>query len=117
MSDEQQVATAADGVDAEVVEVAVVEDEFLEGELLEDELLGEDDEESDVDVLGDVMVLEEVDTALVLPVWEPTGEPRVDEALDDLVRLDPDDVHQHAAIYADVHERLRDVLSNLGSTA
>lgn len=63
----------------------------------------------------DVLVLEEVDDALVLPVWEPTGEPRVDEALDELTRLEPDDVHQHAEVYAQVHERLRDVLSNLDS--
>lgn len=64
----------------------------------------------------DLLVLEEVDEGgidLVLPVWEPTGEPRVDEALDELTRLDPGDVHQHAPVYADVHERLRDALSNL----
>lgn len=64
----------------------------------------------------DVLVLEEIDEALVLPVWEPTGEPRVDEALDELTRLDPDDVHQHAEVFAHVHERLRDVLSNLDSS-
>jgi len=68
------------------------------------------------DVVDDVLVLEEVDEALVLPVWEPTGEPRVDEALDELTRLDPDDVHQHAEVFAHVHERLRDVLSNLDSS-
>lgn len=68
------------------------------------------------DAVDDVLVLEEVDEALVLPVWEPTGEPRVDEALDELTRLDPGDVHQHAEVFAHVHERLRDVLSNLDSS-
>ena len=30
----------------------------------------------------DFALLEEVEEELVLPVWEPTGEPRVDSALD-----------------------------------
>jgi len=74
------------------------------------------DTELDGDLEEELLVLEEVEQAavdLVLPVWEPTGEPRVDEALDELTRLDPDDVHQHAPVYAEVHERLRDALSNL----
>ncbi len=61
----------------------------------------------------DVMLLEEVDESLVLPVWEPTGEPRVDAALDRLAELDPDDVHQHAAVFDDVHQSLRATLSDL----
>lgn len=131
MSDDQQEPTMVDGpsgeVDLEVVEANEGDrDDVLDDDMLEDsgdDMLEESGDElddgarEDTDAFGDVLVLEEVDNSLVLPVWEPTGEPRVDEALDELVRLDPDDVHQHAAIYADVHERLRDVLSNLGSTA
>ena len=64
----------------------------------------------------DVLVLEEVVESLELPVWEPTGEPRVDEALDGLTRLDPDDVHQHAAVYDDIHQRLRGTLSDLDTS-
>jgi hypothetical protein len=65
----------------------------------------------------DVMLLQEVDNALVLPVWEPTGEPRVDDVLDQLTELDPDDVHQHAEVYTAIHQRLRDTLSDLHTTA
>lgn len=81
-----------------------------------DDLRGDVVDDVSEEAVDDVLVLEEVDEALVLPVWEPTGEPRVDEALDELTRLDPDDVHQHAEVFAHVHERLRDVLSNLDST-
>ena len=60
----------------------------------------------------DVLLLEE-EEPLVLPVWEPTGEPAVDAALDRLVELDPDDVHQHAAVFDDVHRTLRATLTDL----
>lgn len=66
--------------------------------------------------LEDVLVLQEVDQELVLPVWQPTGVVRVDEALDELTRLDPDDVHQHAEVYTTLHQRLRDTLSDLHTT-
>jgi hypothetical protein len=65
----------------------------------------------------DVLLLEEVVDALVLPVWEPTGEPRVDEALDELTRLDPDVVHQHAGVFDGIHQRLRGTLSDLDTSA
>ena len=61
----------------------------------------------------DVLLLEEVEDELVLPVWEPTGEPGVDAALDLLGQLDPDDVHQHAAVFDDIHQRLRATLTDL----
>lgn len=62
----------------------------------------------------DVLLLEEAaDQDLLLPVWEPTGEPGVDAALDLLDRLDPDDVHQHAAVFDEVHQRLRASLTDL----
>lgn len=73
----------------------------------------EDDAEDDDSDLEDVLVLEVVDDALVLPVWEPTGVARVDEALDELTRLDPDDVHHHAEVYDTIHQRLRGTLSDL----
>ncbi|MDQ5973942.1 MAG: hypothetical protein QG661_1151 [Actinomycetota bacterium] len=69
---------------------------------------------SDIDPLDDELVLlEEVEDELVLPVWEPTGEPRVDAALDALSGLDPDDVHSHAAVFDDVHQQLRSALTDL----
>jgi hypothetical protein len=75
-----------------------------------------DDENSDLtapDVLADddVLLLEEGE--LVLAVWEPTGEHRVDAALDLLDQLDPDDIHQHAAVFDEVHQRLRAALTDI----
>lgn len=61
----------------------------------------------------DVLLLEEAEGDLVLPVWEPTGEPGVDAALDLLAQLDPDDVHQHAAVFDGIHQRLRATLTDL----
>jgi hypothetical protein len=49
-------------------------------------------------------------------VWEPTGVARVDETLDELTLLEPDDVHQHAEVYTAVHQRLRDTLSDLDTS-
>ncbi len=65
----------------------------------------------------DVLLLEEVDTALELPVWEPTGEPRVDAALDALSTLDPEDVHDHAPVYDDIYQQLRAALTDLDAPA
>jgi len=65
----------------------------------------------------DVLLLEEVDTTLALPVWEPTGEPRVDEALDSLTTLDPDDVHEHAAVFDEIHQQLRATLTDLDQSS
>lgn len=97
-----------DGKDVE--ETAMVDD-------VEETAMVDDVEEADQELdLEDVLVLEEVEQELVLPVWEPTGVARVDETLDELTRLDPDDVHQHAEVYAAVHQRLRDTLSDLDSS-
>ena len=65
----------------------------------------------------DVLLLDEVDQELVLPMWEPTGEPRVDEALDLLGELDPDDVHRHAQVFDQIHQGLRATLADLDSAS
>lgn len=72
-------------------------------------------EESDGD--EDLLVLESVDEPWELPVWEPTGQARVDEALDGLTRIDLDDVHTHADAYAEIHRHLRDTLSDLDASS
>ncbi len=64
----------------------------------------------------DLLVLESVDEPWELPVWEPTGQARVDEALEGLSRIDLDDVHTHADAYADIHRQLRDTLSDLDAS-
>ncbi len=65
----------------------------------------------------DLVLLEEVEDELVLPVWEPTGEHRVDAALDLLTSLDPDDVATHAPVFDEVHQQLRQTLSDLDAAS
>lgn len=66
----------------------------------------------------DVLLLDEApDQDLVLNVWEPTGEPRVDAALDLLGGLDPDDVGQHAQVFDDIHQQLRGTLADLDAAS
>jgi len=48
-------------------------------------------------------------------MWEPTGEPRVDAALDSLSALDNAEVADHAAVFTEVHGGLRQVLADLDS--
>ena len=68
---------------------------------------------SDIADIDHVMLLDEVEGELVLPVWEPRGEPGVDGALDLLAQLDELDLSQHAEVFDQVHERLRTTLSDL----
>jgi len=65
----------------------------------------------------DLVLLEEIEEDLVLPVWEPTGETRVDAALDLLTTLDPDDVHSHPPVFDEVHQGLRAALTDLDPAA
>ena len=68
----------------------------------------------DSNSVAEVMVLDELDDPeLVLPVWEPTGEPRVDAALDSLSFLDGAAVSDHASVFTEVHSGLRQVLADL----
>jgi len=64
----------------------------------------------------DVLVLEEVEAEPELPMWEPTGEPRVDAALDLLGSLD-DNVHAHAAVFDEIHKQLHATLSDVDSAS
>ena len=66
-------------------------------------------DESTDDSDEDLLVLEDV--SLELPMWEPTGEPRVDEALELLSSLDAEDVSGHAEVYGRIQDRLRAALS------
>jgi len=73
---------------------------------------------SDYDAVDeDLVLLEEVEDELVLPVWEPTGEHRVDAALDLLTTLDPDDVATHAPVFDEVHQQLRNTLADLDAAS
>jgi hypothetical protein len=90
------------------VDEAVADDGSIEDALARD---ADDDEVLLAD--DDVLLLEEVEAESVLPMWEPTGDHRVDAALDLLNGIDPDDVHQHAAVFTEVHQQLRAALSDL----
>lgn len=58
---------------------------------------------------GDVTM--SVAEAATLPVWEPTGEPRVDSALELLVMAEEVPTHEQAEVFADIHDRLRQALT------
>ena len=116
VSELEPVAESVDDVD--VVEVDVVEIDVIETDVVETVVVETDVIETDVLEDDDVLLLEEVEveSELVLPVWEPTGDPQVDAALDLLTTLDPDDVHQHAAVFDEIHQGLRGRLSDLDAS-
>jgi len=62
----------------------------------------------------DVLLVQEVHDEHVLPVWDPTGQPAVDEALELLQSLSGN-VQEHAPVYDEVHRRLRDSLASQDS--
>ncbi len=61
------------------------------------------------------------DLPLAVPAWlppvEPTGDPRVDAALDRLSELESTPVVEHVEIFTDVHARLTGALADLGDEA
>ena len=65
---------------------------------------------------GDRIVILEGDAKeLELPVWEPTGDPEVDAALNDLDRINELDTAEHAPVFDAIHRRLHGRLSGLSS--
>lgn len=80
-----------------------------------DDVLDEDDSAVLEDVvLEETMILEEaviVVEETTLPVWEPTGDPRVDAALELLVMAEEVPPHEQAEVFADMHDRLRQALT------
>ncbi|MDO9485404.1 MAG: hypothetical protein Q7K25_05025 [Actinomycetota bacterium] len=67
------------------------------------------------DLEDSVMLLQEVDVALVLPVWEPTGDAQVDSALEQLATLDELSVHDHAEVLTSVHSSLHQRLTDISA--
>lgn len=62
----------------------------------------------------DVLLLEEItDPELLLPVWEATGNPDVDFALELIQSLDSERIHEHAEVLGEVHGRLHNLMANL----
>jgi len=48
------------------------------------------------------------------PALAPTGDPRVDQAVEGLVDLDQIDLDDRPAVLEEVHDRLREILGELG---
>lgn len=65
--------------------------------------------------VAEVLVLKEESIALELPVWEPTGDPEVDAALDELMALGELDLAEHAQVFDGIYRRLHGRLSNLAA--
>ncbi len=68
-----------------------------------------------IDPLDDdeVLLLEE-SAEYALPVWEPTGDPAVDAALEELTRLDDLGTAAHIEVFSAIHEALRQRLVDIG---
>lgn len=116
---------AADLETSEQYDESAFEPESFEPENFQSETSESEDQasallETQVDGIDDeleepVMVLEEIDVALVLPVWEPTGDLQVDAALEVLATLDDLSIHDHAEVLASVHSSLHQRLTDISA--
>jgi hypothetical protein len=62
----------------------------------------------------EVLVLDEIiDPELALPIWEATGNPEVDTALELIQTLDSEDVHSHVDVLNEVHSQLHAHMANI----
>jgi len=55
-----------------------------------------------------------MDAEQARPALAPTGDPRVDAAISGLASIEDNDLAERPAILADVHDRLREILGELG---
>jgi hypothetical protein len=60
--------------------------------------------------------METVDPERPRPAADPTGDPRVDAAVERLASIGELDLAQRPAVLQDVHDRLREILGELGGT-
>jgi len=72
-----------------------------------------------IDEVDAILVLDEAPLtaapAATLPVWQPTGDPAVDAALEELARIDEFDRSEQIAVFESVHRRLHERLSDLAA--
>src|ERR1700728_4523597 len=57
---------------------------------------------------------EKMDAEQARPALAPTGDTRVDQAIEGLADLDQIDLDERPAVLAEVHDRLREILGELG---
>ena len=115
MNNEFNAADEEIDADYEAQTADYVEVDFIEVDGVDAASIAVNTVDDGIDSLETVMVLEEHDNALVLAVWEPTGDPDVDAALEELATLDQIDIHGHAAVFTAVHGRLHQRLSDLSA--
>lgn len=101
-------------VDGDVTEVIIAEEILIEDVV--DAQGGEVIEIVEIEDGFELELVEAEAVALELPVWEATGEGRVDAALDRLHDLVSLPTAEHVEVYEDVHRRLGEALSDLEST-
>lgn len=90
-------------------------DAVADHEVAHDDVEALDDEPGLSSNASQVLVLQEQSIALELPVWEPTGDPEVDAALDELTSLGELDLAEHAQVFDGIYRRLHGRLSNLAA--
>lgn len=115
MSNEFNTADEEVDADYEMQTADYVAEESIEVDGVDAAASVDTDADDDIDSLETVMVLEEHDNALVLAVWEPTGDAAVDATLEELATLDEIEIHGHAAVFTAVHGRLHQRLSDLSA--
>lgn len=70
------------------------------------------------DITGEPRPAVQEDLPMAVPAWlppiEPTGDPRVDAALDRLAEIEGAPVAEHVEVFTDIHARLTGALADLG---
>ena len=120
MSEPEHDPSPADDAATEAVEVDVVDVDVVDVDVVVVEVEVDVVSVEVVEVEGDDLVdaveadVEAVEIETV--VFEPTGEPRVDDAAARLRDIDAAPTSEHVEIFEDVHGRLQEALRDLGST-
>ena len=84
-------------------------DQSLSPESMDETVVFEVDSDPD-----DILLLDEaIDSELILPVWEATGNIEIDSSLEKIQSIDLEDIHSHHGILTDIHDRLQGIMVNL----
>ena len=114
MSEPEHDPSPADDAAPEAVEVDVVEVDVVD--VVEVDVVSVEVVEVEGDDLVDAVEADVEAVEIETVVFEPTGEPRVDDAAARLRDIDAAPTSEHVEIFEDVHGRLQEALRDLGST-